>query len=44
MSNTVINVDEGAQIWERTSSICFNMCRMATETSEEIKAFRVLPF
>ena len=44
MSNKLIIVDEGAQIWERTSGICYNKYRMATETSEEIKAFRVLPF
>ena len=40
----LINVEVGAQNWLRTSTIHFSKYRMSTETSKEIKAFRVLPF
>ena len=43
-SNTLINVEVGAQNQYRTSTICFSKFRMSTETSEEIEAIRVLPF
>ena len=43
-SNTLINVEVGAQDQLITSTICFFKYRMSTETTEEIKAIRALPF